>query len=172
MSRKVQQFANVITQPLNIYNFAIEIPSIQFSNIVQSTTFPSEKLRIMTLYTHGEKVQYPSIPENGGQWTIKIPENDSGLIRREFEALKSRCWNQMTGLLTPPKWFNISVSSRDLADNLVFSAVLHGCWIMGRNDVSLSNQDVSTSWAWDYVFMYQWLEDKDHNNQGTPNPFG
>lgn len=170
MSRKVQQFANVITQPLNIYNFDISIPAINFSSVVQASTFPSEKLQIMTLFTHGEQVQYPSIPKNGGQWQVTLPESDSGIIRREFEAIKSNMWNQKTGLLTPPKWYDISVIARDLADNPVFSGVLHGCWIMGRNDVNLNAQDVQTSWKWDYMFIYQWLEDKDHNNPGTPNP--
>lgn len=171
MSRKAQQFANIITQPLNIYNFLINIPAISFSNVVQSSVFPSEQLQTMSLFTQGEEVRYPTKPKNGGQWPINIPEADSGIMRREFEALKSAVYDQRRGIILPTKWYDINVTSRDEADNPVFSAILHGCWILGRQNVNLNAQNVTDSWKWDYLFIYQWLEDKDHNNPGTPNPF-
>ena len=81
MSRKVQQFANIITTPLNVHNFIVTIPGFVEATVVESTTFPSDTLREMKLWFQGEEVRYPTIAENSGKWAIKIPENDRGLIR-------------------------------------------------------------------------------------------
>ncbi len=170
MSRKVQSFASIITQPLNTYNFKVVIPEIDFAEIIQSTNFPSEKLRVITLWTNGEPVRYPALPENSGEWAIKIPESDDGKIRSAFENLKRKMYNQQTGMLIPSIWKNVQIFARDMADNVVFSSVLHGCWLRGRNDVVLDSTNPTANWAWDYVFTYQWIEDIDGNNKGSIKP--
>lgn len=172
MSRKVQQFANIITQPLNTYNFHVNIPEANFSMIVESTQFPSEQLREVVLYYKGEEIRYPAIPQNSHQWSFNIVENDSGAIRRQFDALKSSRYNQSTGLLVARPWRDVQIFARDMADNPVFSCILHGAWCKGRGDgPSLNANSVTDSWKWTYQFVFQWIEDVDHNNQGMPNPF-
>lgn len=171
MSRKVNTFAAVVTQPLNIHNFVVTIPEADNTSlIVESTAFPAEQLQEMILHFQGEEIHYPTIPKNSHAWNVKVPEADSGVIRRELEALKQKIYDQLSGIVTPQVWSNVNVYARDLAGNLVFHVILHGVWIVGRNDVQLSNTDPSQSWKWDYQFRFQWIEDADDGNTGTPDP--
>lgn len=170
MSRKVQQFASIITQPLNIYNFEVIIPGFPDAIIITSTDFPAEKLRVVEKWFKGEKIRYQSIPENGGTWKFKIPENDGGTIKKQLDKFKSKAWNQTTGLLVPIMWNNVQVYSRDLADNNVFGVVLHGCWLQDRGSVGLDSGKPDGSWDWEYEFVYQWLEDIDFDKTGSPDP--
>lgn len=170
MSVKVQAFANIITNPLNIHNFLVKIDDVDLDLIVQSTVFPSESLRTITLYVHGEPVRYPTLPENSGSWSVRVPENDNGIVKQTFEKLKSSMWNQKTGVFTPKKWKNVQIFARDLADNIVFSVILHGVWLKGRNDVNLANDNPANNWNWDYQFVYNWIEDVDYKNDATNSP--
>jgi hypothetical protein len=176
MSQKIQRFTSFITQPLNTHNFEVVIPAadggnIEESIVVESTTFPTEKFREVSLWFQGEQIRYPGIPENGGSWKVTIPEADSGIIRRKFDALKNRFWNQKTGILnTDYLWESVPVFARDLKNNVVFSVTLKGVWLKGREAVQLSASSPDTSWKWDYEFVYQWIEDKDGKNEKTPSP--
>ena len=170
MSIKVAAFAKIITQPLNLYNFNITFDYSVGTDVkndldrimlvVQSTSFPSEKLRKIELYSYGEVVRYPTLPENEGSWKIKIPENDNGDIRSILDSLKTKIYDQKSGALTPPNKTTITVTSKDMADGEVFSVDLHGCWIQGRDSVELSSNNVTDSWNWDYNFVFDWIEDK------------
>jgi len=161
MSVKVQQFTSYITNPLNIHNFVVDIPGFDYSIIVKSTTFPSERLREVVLHFQGEEIRYPTIPETSHTWNVAIDEDDSGIIRASMEKLKSKFYNQKTGLLVPQAWDDAIITARDLAGNPVFSCIMHGFWIKGRSDVNVNNADPTQNWAWDYQFIYQWIEDKD-----------
>lgn len=171
MSLKVSTFANIITNPLNIHNFIVNIPGVTNGSIVvSSTSFPSEKLQKVILHYQGEEVRYPTIPKNSGEWKVKVPESDSGLIKRELDSLKTDSYSQKTGIFTPKLWKDVEVISRDLENNVVFSVVLHGVWLVGRDDVSLDNSDATKNWEWEYEFCYQWLEDKNASNPGSKSP--
>lgn len=159
MSRKVQQFANIITTPLNVHNFIVTIPGFVEAIVVESTTFPSDTLREMKLWFQGEEVRYPTIAENSGKWAIKIPENDRGLIRSKLQAFRNSIYDQKTGIIIPALWKDITVHARDLNNQLVFGVILHGAWIRGRNEVQLANSDPSQNWKWDWQFTFQWIED-------------
>lgn len=172
MSRKCAEFTSYITNPLNVHNFVVDIPGFDYSILVKSTSFPSEQLREVTLHYQGEEIRYPTIPETSHTWNISIDEDDSGLIRRALESLKQKYYDQKTGLMVPRFWDTVEVFARDLAGNLVFSCKLHGVWIKGRSDVSLNNSDPTQNWAWEYQFIYQWIEDVDKNNPGNSNPLG
>lgn len=171
MSLKVNQFVNVITNPLNIHNFVIDIPGADATNlVVQATAFPSEQLQEVTLHFQGEEIRYPTIPKNSHSWRIKVPENDDGKIKNELEKLKSAMWNQKTGIFIPKTWKNIPVYARDLAGNIVFKVILHGAWLVGRSDVSLDNSNPNANWSWDYEFRYQWIEDSKGSNKAPEAP--
>lgn len=171
MSLKVNQFAAIITNPLNVHNFAISIPDAGIASIVVSASaFPSEKLQEVKLHYQGEEIIYPTIAKNDHSWKIKVPENDDGKLRRELDKLKSKSWNQKTGIFVPSTWSTVKVHARDLANNIVFSTILHGAWLVGRDQVELANDDASKNWEWDYEFRYQWLEDKDGTNTASVNP--
>lgn len=161
MSTKVQTFANIITQPLNTHNFHVSIPEINYDVLVESTTFPSRKLQSVTLWFQGEPIKYPTLPGETQEWTVTLPESENGVVRKDFESLLAKTYDQKSGLLHTKKWKNIVVTARDLEDNVVFSSILHGAWIAGRSDVNLSSQAVTEPWKWQYSFIYQWIEDID-----------
>lgn len=185
MSRRINTFASVITQPLNVYNFEIRIESLTDkvnSDIlltVQSTQFPSETMREMTLNYQGETIVYPAKPQLGGDWSFSIPEGDGGQVRNELDRLKNTMYDQKTGMMIPKQWYDVTLIQKDLSDNIVFKTILHGCWMKGRNATDLKTDDVSASWNLQYTFHYTWLEDvllKDNkypsNNDKTSNPMG
>lgn len=179
MSRKANKFAAIITRPLNVYNFEIRIKSQADSVnedillIVQSTSFPAETLQEMTLNFQGEKIIYPTKPANGGDWTITIPEGDKGQVRNELDRLKDAIYDQKTGTVMPTLWYDIEVFQKDLQENVVFSVVLHGCWMKGRNNQDLNTENVTANWSNQYTFHYTWIEDKRKEGlAGSPNPFG
>lgn len=169
MSLRLNSFARIITQPMNIHKFIVDIPGVPNGSIVVSaTSFPSEKMRKVVLHFQGEEIRYPTIPANDGTWRVKVPESDNGIIRRELDALKSKRWDQKTGTFVPLLWESVTVHARDLADNIVYSVILHGVWLVGRESVDLNNADPTRNWEWDYEFCYQWLEDQDAKNIGSP----
>lgn len=179
MSRRVNKFASIITQPLNVYNFEIRIknkldevnPDILLT--VQSTDYPSEVMREMSLNYQGEVIVYPAKPQNGGDWKISVPEGDKGQVRAELDRLKNSMYNQLTGSMTPTLWYDIEVFQKDLQENIVFSVVLHGCWMKGRGNNQLRTDNVTDSWSNEYTFHYTWIEDKLRKDlNGSLNPFG
>lgn len=162
MSLKIQQFTSVIANPMNVHNFQVHIPGFDdYSIIVQSTSFPQERMRQTNLYVAGEQIRYATVPQNGGTWNINVPEDDNGTISRIFQAKKAQLWDQETGMLavSAADWENIRVVARDLEGTPSFDVTLMGCWIVGANDVNLNAQDPTTNWRWDYQFVYQWIKD-------------
>jgi len=159
MSIKVSTFTSIINQPLNTHKFNVSIPELDLSMIVESTTFPSEQLEEVQLYYQGESIKYPTIPSQSQSWSITIPEGDNGVVRRQFEELKSKFYSQKTGLLKNNPWKDVVITVLDLQDKEVFKVILHGVWLKGRNDVSLSADSTTTPWKWEYSFVYQWIED-------------
>jgi len=162
MSRKIQNFINIITTPLNIHNFEVSIPGFDYPFIVQSTTFPTETMRTVVLYTFGEEVRYPTIPQNSGNWRIQVPDNDNGDIREALDAFKNRRWDQLSGIMDGSSidWDDIVVKARDLNNQVVFQSTLVGAWLQGREEVQLNNSDPTQAWKWDYTFRYQYIIDK------------
>ena len=160
MSLKAQEFANIIVQPANTYNFIVDIPGVAMDLLVESTSYPAEKLGTTSLHYQGEEVPYPVIPKMAGKWSVKVPESDTGIVRESFDAIKSKHWNQKTGLLNPVGIYrDITVTARDMADNHIFKVVLHRAFILGRNQVQLDNSRPEGTWHWDYEFQYTWIED-------------
>lgn len=161
MSRKINAFHSVINNPLNMHNFEVQIPGFNYAIVVQSTQFPSEKMRTVVLYTYGEEVRYPTLPQNDGNWPIQVPDSDTGVIRESLDSLKAEMYDQTSGLLTPPDMYDIEVRARDLENTVIFKTIMHMAWIEGRDSVNLANNDPTKPWMWDYRFRYNWLEDKD-----------
>lgn len=159
MSLKVKTFTSIITNPLNIHNFVVDIPGFDYSMLVASTVFPSEKLREVILHYQGEEIHYPTIPNNTHHWDVRLPENDDGKVRTALETIKARYYSQTAGTFTPQTWLNVPVYARDLNNNEVFHTILHGAWLQGRDDVQLDNSDPSKNWNWQYRFVFQWIED-------------
>lgn len=162
MSIKISTFTNVISNPMNTHNFALDIPGFEdYAITVQSTTFPSEQFRTTVLYMDGEEVRYPTIPQNSGTWGFNVPETDDGSIGAALNAIKAQMWNQKSGAFTPDisLWRDITVTCRDLNSVESFCVVLHGAWLQGHNDIQLNKQSVETNFRYDWVVRYQWLED-------------
>lgn len=185
MSQKAAKFAGIITQPLNVYNFQIKFVSVTGGKVlddenvlltVQSAQMPSETFRSMTEVYKGEKIEYATKPENGGDWKITMPEGDGGQVRKVMDKLKYNMYDQKTGTITPRPWFDIIIYQNDLQDNPVFKCVLKGCWLKGRDANDLKTDNVTDSWKNNYTFHFTWIEDDPNaddapNNERSANPF-
>lgn len=161
MSLKAATFATTITNPMNTYNFQIVIPGVadNITLCVQSTSFPARgKTRNVDLYVQGEKVSYPTLPENGGTWSFKIPDSDSGITRQTFKALLDEQYNEVTGEFFPHKWKNIDVFALDQPGNSVHHVILHGAWIQGQDNINLDASNPGTAWQDTYTFYYNYVE--------------
>lgn len=175
MSYKCNTFVQSLTNPLNTHQFKVVIAGVSedITLLVESCDYPAQgAFREITLWNHGEKISYPGLPENGGQWKVKIPENDDGKVAREFKRLTDASYDQKTGKMKPILWKRITVFSQDLQQNNVFHVNLEGCWIMSKSQAQLNGADPSGVWKWDYVFYFNYLIDMDDNNQGSPAPMG
>jgi hypothetical protein len=177
MSQKIQAFTQIITTPQNVHNFSLTFEQSgplmpqsllnefnAVSVIVQSTSMPSDQMRSTTLYAHGEEIRWPAVPQNSGNWGFNIPESDTGAIGVILQRLRTELWDPRTGALSANalQWFNVRVTANDLNSQANFSTLLHGCWLLGRQDVNLSQQNPEQNWKWDYQLRYQWLEVLNH----------
>lgn len=177
MSQKIQAFTQIITTPQNVHNFSLTFEQSgplmpqslldefnAVSVIVQSTSMPSDQMRSTTLYAHGEEIRWPAVPQNSGNWGFNIPESDTGEIGAILQRLRAELWDSRTGAMSANalQWFNVRVTANDLNSQANFSTLLHGCWLLGRQDVNLSQQDPVQNWKWDYQLRYQWLEVLNH----------
>lgn len=173
MSRKAARFAAVITNPLNVHNFQCFIPGLEDEKtmIIESTSFPTEKFRTLTLWFQGEPIHYPGLPENDHTWKFKLPEGDNAITARSFQNIKDDMYTQKTGILIPSKFKSVEIRSRDLSGNIVFYVILHGSWLRGRDPVGMVNNNPAESWKWDYEWVYDWIEDKINDLEGSDNPY-
>ena len=177
MSQKIQAFTQIITTPQNVHNFSLTFEQSgplmpqslldefnAVSVIVQSTSMPTDQMRATTLYAHGEEIRWPAVPHNSGNWWFNIPESDTGEIGAILQRLRAELWDSRTGAMSANamQWFNVRVTANDLNSQANFSTLLHGCWLLGRQDVSLSQQNPEQNWKWDYQLRFQWLEVLNH----------
>lgn len=160
MSRKVDNFASVITNPLPAHTFIVNIPSFDFNAVVESTSLPSDELREVVLYTQGEEIHYPTTPNNSHKWNIKVPDNADAKVYQQLMAIRNSRYNQQSGDFTMKGWFDVEIFVRDLAQKPVLSTILHGCWLKSRADVSLDQSQATNPIKWDFQFVFQWPEDK------------
>jgi len=161
MSTKQAQFAKVLGNPQNTHNFIIRAGKLLegLEVLVQAASFPTEKMREYTLHYLGETILYPAMPETSGKWNCQIPESESALVFKKAVEQKGAIWQQHSGLLIPVIKTEIEVVSRDLQDVELYSVTLHGCWIVGKEPVAMSNATQTTNWVWDISFNYDWQED-------------
>jgi len=174
MSIKAQTFQKLLGNPLNTHNFIVEIadPGNTLSSIqllCSSTTYPSEQLQDFVLYFQGERVKFPSIPTNSGTWTATFPEGEYAKLAKALKDHMKKSYNQQTGKMT--HWsltdkFDIVVKARGLREasdstSELFSVKLVGCYMKGREDVSLANNNPTENWVWTVTFSYDYLEDGD-----------
>lgn len=168
MSIKSAKFASLLGNPLNTHNFVVVIPSLDsIQMLVSSTSFPSEQLQEYIMYFQGERVKFPSIPTNSGEWSCTMPEGEMAKIKTAIKDLMDANYNQSTGQMT--HWsltdrFDIEVWARGLRGDVegsdkVFGVILHGCYLKGRQDVGLDFSQPTSSWNWTLNFSYDWLED-------------
>lgn len=177
MSRKVQRFAKVITTPLNVHNFMVNIPGLgdqgeDLNLIVESSTFPTYKMRVVTLYTQGEAVDYPALPETQREWKTTVPESDGAFVHKIIKKLLKEIYDEKTGFLYTPKYRDVQVFARNLKDEVVFKCILHGVWFKGPDLINLANQDPTQVWKWPLNFQFSWIENPDSEvQQGSASPY-
>lgn len=165
MSRKIDVFRAALGNPLTRHNFIITIPHLEntaLSNVqilVQSTSLPSERLRDIILYYLGERIKYPTIPENSGEWSCNIPDNELGLAFETVMKEKGLYWKQKAGILLPGERENVKVTMRTVNDSPVFEVIMHNAYCKGRGDESLNNNDPTAVLSYNITWAYDWIED-------------
>lgn len=163
MSHKINTFVQYIATPANTHNFRVEIPELDsYSFVVQSTSMPSEQMRMTQLYVQGEVVRYPAVPQNAGNWGFNIPDSDDFEVARRLDEYRARFWDQQTGSLNASAtlWSAVNIYLRDLNSQERYQCTLHGCWLQGRGDVRLSQSTPETALTWDYTLVYQYPSHK------------
>jgi hypothetical protein len=166
MSRKVNLFRAALGNPLTTHNFLVSCKSLlgtEVPMLVQSTSFPSERIREIVLYYLGERVKYPTIPENSGHWPCTVVDNELGTVFKQTIKAKGLLWEQESGLvkgLQGGLGADMDVTMRTVNDEEVFSVVMHGCFFLGKDDVSLANNDPTNPFKWNLTFAYDWISDK------------
>ena len=160
MSVKINAYIEKLGNPLTRHNFVVRSPLLGgIEMLVASTTFPTEQMRDVTLYYLGERIKWPTIPENSGVWTVNVPEGEDGQVYVALGKQKGLIWNQKMGVLIPGVKSQIEVVARTVNDAEVFKVILHGGYIKGPSDVDLDNSDPTQAWRWNFTFSYDWIED-------------
>lgn len=159
MSLKINAFIKKLGNPLTRHNFVVRSPLLGgMEMLVSSTTFPSEQMRDVILYYLGERIKWPTIPENSGVWNANIPEGEDGQVFVALGQQKGILWNQKLGILQPGIKSQIEVVARTVNDAEVFKVVLHGCYIKGPSDIDLDYMDPTQAWRWNWTFSFDWIE--------------
>jgi len=167
MSLKVSTFEGFLGNPLNIHNFICTIPALQAVQIlVRSTVFPVESYQNYTLYFQGERVKFPSLPTNSGEWAVTMPEGELSKVWLAYTHYYRKTYNQKEGTVrfwSATDKFDITVTSRTLTGNVVgseklFTSILHGCFVVGPSDVTLDQASATQHWEWNIRFSYDWIE--------------
>lgn len=170
MSVKATKFQELLGNPLNTFNFVVDIQAKGFSKVsllVASTTFPSQTLQEFQLYFQGERVKFPSIPSNSGEWNCTMPEGELQKVMQAMKEYMDLVYDDKTGILT--YWavtdkFTIEIYPRQLrgdvnGSNKLYGVRLHGCYFKGRESVNLDNGNPTGNWVWNLNFSYDWMED-------------
>lgn len=166
MSQKITKFTEIISNPLTTHNFVVQIPGWEedggkVETIVSATTFPTERMRSVILYYMGERIKYPTIPENSGEWSCTIPDSEAAITFKKTIQEKGLLWNQVGGVLLPGIKKTIRIAIRTVNDQEVVAVKLHGAYIVGRGDVNLSNTDPTAALMWNVAFSFDWVEDEE-----------
>ncbi len=185
MSIKATKFQEALGNPMNTFNFMIimgdegkGLTPVQI--FVTATTFPSEALQEFTTHFMGERVKFPSIPTNSGEWNCTMIESEAAKVFNAFKGHYEKVYNQKTGQLSHIAMydkFNIEIygcglngditASTDVGLQRKVGVKLHGCFLKGKGDVSLDNSNATGVWNWQFNFSYDWIEDIEPSEQGT-----
>lgn len=183
MSIKATKFQELLGNPLNTFNFTCIIPALESVQVlVSSTTFPTELLQEFTLYFQGERVKFPSIPSNSGDWNATMPEGEFLKVHQALYNYMRSKYSQQTGQLV--YWsitdkFDIEIYPRRLRGDVegsdkMFGVRMVGCFLKGSSPVGLDNSNATSNWVWDLQFSYDYLEDVRASNvptdAGAPAP--
>lgn len=169
MSIKIKTFEAMLGNPLNTHNFMVTIPAFRdIQLLVASTVFPSEHFQDYVLYFQGERVKFPTIPTNGGTWNCTMHEGELAKVYSAYKSYFVTQYSQITGKMT--HWslmdkFDIRIAARGLRGDVngsdeVFATNLMGCYLTGRNDVTLNNQAATQSWDWVLTFSFDYIKDE------------
>lgn len=166
MSRKIDAFRQALGNPLTVHNFVVRLASVSDQDpnvevIVQSTTLPSDQLQDVLLHYLGENVKFPTIPSNGGEWAVNIPDNEEGIAFVNTLKARKMWYEPVTGRMVSMNATgkNIEVVMRTVNDDEVYKVVLHNCYCKGRDPQQLNAATPTQALTFNQTFSYDWLED-------------
>ena len=182
MSIKGKTFQANLGNPLNTHNFIVRIadPGNDLSKIqmlVTATSYPVESMQEYTMFFQGERVKFPSIPTNSGSWKCSAPEGEFAKVQTALKTHAKKNYDQVTGRMTywaPEDKFDIEILAKGLRGDVngsdtVFGVKLIGCFLVGKEEVSLSSEAATTPWVWGLNFSYDSIEELDITPLGPPN---
>lgn len=166
MSRKIDTFRQALGNPLTIHNFVVRLAAVSDMEenvevIVQSTQLPSDQLQTIMLHYLGENVRFPTLPNNGGEWSVAIPDNEDGIAFVNTMKARKMWFEQVTGVVVSQNatGLNIEVVLRTVNDSEVFKVILHNCYCIGRSSQNLDASQPTAPLIFNATFVYDWLED-------------
>lgn len=173
MSRKIDTFREALGNPLTIHNFVVRLAAVTNMHenvevIVQSTQLPSDQLQTIMLHYLGENVRYPTMPNNGGEWSVAIPDNEQGIAFTNILKARNLWFQEITGVIVNQitTGLNIEVVMRTVNDSEVYKVILHNCYCIGRSTQNLDAGQPTASLIFNATFVYDWIED---NNMVDPS---
>ncbi len=166
MSRKIDVFRQALGNPLTIHNFVVRLAGVtnmeeNVEVIIQSTSLPSDQLQTVMLHYLGENVRFPTIPSNGGDWNVNIPDNEEGIAFVNVMKARKMWFEQVTGKMVnmDSTGNNIEVAVRTVNDNEVYKCILHNCYCVGRDPQQLNASSPTSPLTFNAQFVYDWIED-------------
>lgn len=166
MSRKIDAFRQALGNPLTVHNFVVRLAAVSDMDpnieiIVQSTSLPSDQLQDVLLHYLGENVKFPTIPSNGGEWAVNIPDNEQGMAFVNVLKARKMWFEPVTGKMVSMNATgkNIEVVMRTVNDSEVYKVVLHNCYCKGRDTQQLNAATPTQALTYNATFSYDWVED-------------
>lgn len=172
MSKKINAFRTVLGNPLTTHNYKVTCTLLgaDISMMVAAAPVPTEKMRIITLFYMGERIQYPTVPANSGSWSCQVVDNEKGVVFKKALASKGVMWDQKTGNmigLSGGLGVDIKLEILGLNEVAAFQTVMKNCFILGLDDNAVNAQDPTNPFKWNIQFAYDWLEDGDSTILGN-----
>lgn len=166
MSRKVDAFRLLVQQPLTKRDFLMFSPQlIQASIIVQSMTFPTERLRSVEVFRRGYRVELPTMFEIPGDWTFEVPESTLTAMRLDLMSVMYKRSVFDVYLFLGSLFNSLNLNSLNSIASILSNAAaiittaqtLGSCWIREIAPVDFAASDPETPITWRVTVHYNYI---------------
>lgn len=160
MSIKTDIFRVLMPQPLTTHQFLIVYPTLlgnRISLIAETATYPQIKMGEVAIPYKGEVVYRPTgRPVSPETWKVRVPEDSLFTCRETAIKMQSRV-DREGEFWTGAKTVTVYVLNPFSVPLPAFR--LKGCWLKGRDSVTMDNSDPTNPWKWNLEFRYSVVEE-------------